>query len=73
VSVNVARACIRAALYDAFRDGFVDVNEAACLDFIRTIQRRLGILDGLLQSRSRFTAWRRESNTKKFIASLFQQ
>jgi len=29
VSVNVARACIRAALYDAFRDGLVDVNEAA--------------------------------------------
>jgi integrase len=29
VSVNVARACIRAALYDAFRNGLVDVNEAA--------------------------------------------
>jgi integrase len=28
-SVNVARACIRAALYQAFRDGLVDVNEAA--------------------------------------------
>ena len=27
--MNVARACIRAALYDAFRDGLVDVNEAA--------------------------------------------
>jgi integrase len=29
VSVNVARACIRAALYDTSRDGLVDVNEAA--------------------------------------------
>jgi integrase len=29
VSVNIARATIRAALYDAFRDGLVDVNEAA--------------------------------------------
>ncbi len=42
-------------------------------DFIRTIECGLRILDGLFQARSRFAAWRRKSNAKTLIASLFQQ
>src|ERR1700760_4037623 len=42
-------------------------------DLLRTIEGSLGILDGLLHSRSRFPAGRGERNTKSFTAWLFQQ
>jgi Phage integrase SAM-like domain len=52
VSVNVARSCIRAALYDAFRDGLVDVNEAARVP--KLVAYRRGDIAGGNRQASRF-------------------